>query len=459
MNQSRLVRGLGLLVALAAAYFVAGKLGLRLASVNPSATAVWPPTGIALAAFVLVGYGVWPAIFLGAFLVNLTTTGSVATSIGVAVGNTLEGLVGAYLVSRFARGRQAFDRAQDVFKFALLAAMVSTTVSATTGVTTISLGGFARWDDYGSIWLTWWLGDAVGALVVAPAVMLWAADSRVRWDRRHALEAAALALGVIVVGFAVFGGWLPTTTKSYPLEFICVPLLVWAAFRFGQREAATAVVVLSGIAIWGTSRGFGPFVQPTPHESLLLLQAFLGVMALTILALAAVVAERKDVEGRLRHLAVSDPLTGLANYRQLADAVGAEIRRSQRTERPFSVVLLDLDGLKRINDRYGHVVGSLALRRVAETLLASCRGVDTAARFGGDEFALVLPETGETAAWQVARRVSQRVAQDGEQPALSISLGVAVYPRDGATLEALFSAADRTLYRTKAQRRSKSRAG
>jgi diguanylate cyclase (GGDEF)-like protein len=275
----------------------------------------------------------------------------------------------------------------------------------------------------------------------------------VRWTRRHALEAVGLLLSVGVVGIAVFDGLFPWRDRHYPLEFLCVPLLLWAAFRFEPREAATAVVVLSGVAIAGTLSGFGPFARPTYDKSLPLLQAFLGVTAVVTLVLAAAVAERKEAEERLRRLAVSDPLTGLANYRQLVVALDSEINRSTRTERPFAVVLMDMDGLKTINDRFGHLVGSLALRRVAETLLGSCRGIDSAARFGGDEFALVLPETGNAAAWHVARRVADRVARDGEQPAISVSVGVAVYPRDGATLETLLNTADRSLYDTKARRR------
>src|SRR5438309_6007395 len=138
---------------LAAVYFVAGKLGLRLAFVHASATAVWPPTGIAIAAFLILGLRAWPAILVGAFLVNLTTAGSVATSIGLGIGNTLEGVVGAYLVNRFAGGRNAFERAPDVFRFALVAALLSTTVSATVGVTTLAISGYANWADYGPIWL------------------------------------------------------------------------------------------------------------------------------------------------------------------------------------------------------------------------------------------------------------------------------------------------------------------
>ena len=447
-----MLRSLAALTAVAVVYFIAGKLGLRLAYLHASATPVWPPTGIALAALLIFGYRVWPAILVSAFFVNLTTAGSIATSIGISVGNTLEGLVGAYLVNRFANGRHAFNRARDTFKLALLAAVFSTMVSATTGVTTLSVGGFARWADFGSIWMTWWLGDAVGALVVAPLVLLWSARPQVRWSARQIIEAAALLLGLGLVGLTVFGGLFPSTIRNYPLEFLSIPFLIWAAFRFGPREVATAIGVLSAIAISGTLRGFGPFARSSPNESLLLLQAFIAVTAVMTLALAAIVSERKQMEAQLRTLVVSDPLTGLANYRRLMSALDAEIERCQRTGRPFAIVFLDLDRLKKINDRYGHLVGSRALCRVAEVLHTSCRAVDTAARFGGDEFAVILPETDQAAAARVASRIVQRCATDGEKPALSVSVGVGMYAFRGETAEALLSAADTLLYDAKARR-------
>jgi len=434
------------MVGLAAVYFVAAKLGLRLAFAYPSATPVWPPTGIALAAYLIFGARVWPAIFVGAFFANLTTAGSVATSLGIAAGNTLEGLLASYLVQRFAAGRQAFARPRNAFRFAVLGAGVSAVVSATCGVTSLVLGGFARWADSGSMWLTWWLGDGAGALVVAPVVLLWRESPRLQWDRRQAIEGAALLVCLILVAELVFGGHFPAQTKNYPLEFVCIPLLLWAAFRFGARETATAILLLSVIAIHGTLRGFGPFARAAQNESLLLLQAFIAVIAVTKLIVAAVVAERRRMEGHLRDLAVRDPLTGLANYRQLMVALEAEIRRSQRTERPFAVLLLDVDGLKRINDRHGHLVGSRALCRLAEVLHTSCRAVDTAARYGGDEFALVLPETDDAAALNVAARVCERLKQDVDKPPVTASFGVALFPRDGKTAEAMLSGADRALY-------------
>jgi len=437
------------MVGLAAVYFVAAKLSLRLAFVNPSATAVWPPTGIALAAFLILGARVWPAIFAGAFLANLATAGSLATSIGIASGNTLEGLLGAYLVQRFAAGGQAFGRPRNAFRFAVLAAAVSTTVSATCGVMSLTLGGFARWADVGGIWLTWWLGDGAGALVVAPVVLLWNENPRVQWTKQQVVEAGALLVSLVLVGLFVFGAAFPMQTKNYPLEFLCIPVLLWAAFRFGARETATAILLLSLLAIRGTLLGFGPFARDTRNESLLLLQAFIAVIAVTKLIVASVVAERRRMEGHLRDLAVHDPLTGLANYRQLMVALEAEIRRSQRTQRGFAVLLLDVDGLKRINDRHGHLVGSRVLCRLAEVLHMSCRVVDTAARYGGDEFALVLPETDDTAARQVAARVSERLTKDVETPRIKASFGVALFPRDGSTAEAILSGADRALYTMK----------
>src|SRR5881296_4308012 len=290
-------------LGLAAIYLLAGKLGLLLAFVHASATAVWPPTGIALAAFLLLGYRVWPGIFLGAFLVNLTTAGSVATTLGIATGNTLEGLAGAYLVNRFAHGAHAFDRPQDVFKFAVLAGLASTTVSPFFGVTSLALGGYADWAEYGRIWLTWWLGDAGGALIVAPVLLLWGQDPRAHWTLAQVKEVGLLLVTLLLVGLAVFGGVLPITIETYPLGFLCIPILLWTAFRFGPRETATATLLLSGIAIWGTLSGFGPFARETQNESLLLLQAFMGVTAIMALALAAGVTEQTRAEETRAYLA------------------------------------------------------------------------------------------------------------------------------------------------------------
>ncbi len=288
-----------IIAGLAAIYFAAGKLGLLLAFVHVSATAVWPPTGIALAALLLFGPRVWPGVFIGAFLVNLTTAGSALTSAGIAVGNTLEALVAAYLVERYANGRRAFDRLGDVLRFSVLAALFSPVVSATFGVTSLSVTGYAQWTDFGPIWVTWWLGDAGGALIVAPLLIVWSNDPRpASLDRGRALELVAFTLALAFTLLLVFGGVSPFAGKAYPTTFLAFPVLVWAAFRFGPQVAATALFILSAAATWSTLSGLGPFAGAPPNEALLLLQAFMGVAAVMTLALAAAEVELRRAEAR-----------------------------------------------------------------------------------------------------------------------------------------------------------------
>ena len=164
------------------------------------------------------------------------------------------------------------------------------------------------------------------------------------------------------------------------------------------------------------------------------------------------VTRQRELEDHLRRQAASDSLTGLANYRRLVDVLDSEIRRSKRTNREFAMLFFDLDGLKRINDRYGHLIGSQALCRLADALCSCCRDIDTPARFGGDEFAVVLPETDAEAANLVARRIFESIANDGKRPRLSVSFGVAVYPTNGGSLESLLFQADSALYSMKRQR-------
>ncbi|HKQ40486.1 MAG TPA: MASE1 domain-containing protein [Verrucomicrobiae bacterium] len=282
------------------AYFASGRFGLSLAFLNASASAVWPPTGLALAALLLFGYGLWPGIFCGAFFVNLLTQGSALTSFAIASGNTLEALLAAWLINRFVNGCRSFDRTANVFKFAFLAATLSTFVSATVGVTSLHFAGSVKPGEFWPVWTTWWIGDLVSNLIVAPLLLI-CFGSRVErppsW--RNLVEAAALLLAVVIIGKLVFFLEIPFGPRNEPLEYLAIPPLVWAALRFGQFGAITSAAAMSAIAIWGTLGNFGPFAGPDPNKSLLLLQAFMGTITLTALALAAVTSERKRAEQRL----------------------------------------------------------------------------------------------------------------------------------------------------------------
>src|SRR5213595_3620302 len=297
--QSRRFSGLPLIGSLAVIYFIAGKLGLMLASLHASASPVWPPAGIALAGSLLLGYRAWPAVFIGAFLVNVTTAGNVATSFAIATGNTLEALVGVWLVNRFAGGTNVFDRPQGVFKFAF-AAGISAVISPALGVTSLGVAGFVDWANYGAIWLTWWLGDATGDLVFTPLVLLWSVASKRRWNKKEAAEVGALLLLLVLLSAVVFGGWPAVSARNYPIVLICGPIVIWTAFRFTQRETATGIFILSAIAVWGTLHGLGPFVRETENQSLLALQWWTAVLSITAMALSAGMAERRRVEEELQ---------------------------------------------------------------------------------------------------------------------------------------------------------------
>jgi PAS domain S-box-containing protein len=283
-------------LALTAVYVGCGKLGLMLAFVNASASAVWPPTGVALAALLVRGYRLWPGVFLGAFLVNITTQGSLATNLGIAGGNTCEALIGAWLVRRFAAGLKAFTRTRTFFRFVVLAGLISTIISPVVGVTSLCLGGFAPWNRYGAIWLTWWLGDMISNLVVAPLLLIWFVHGFPQVKLRQSLEAASLLIVLVLLGRVIFLADYGPGIGHFPLTYLALLPLLWAAFRFGERGAVTAAFVTAGIAVWGTLRGWGPFAIRDPNASLLFLQAFVGTAAVMAIALALAISERKLAE-------------------------------------------------------------------------------------------------------------------------------------------------------------------
>jgi signal transduction histidine kinase len=277
---------------LAGVYVAAAKAAFALAFVQTSIAPIWPPSGIALAAVLLLGYRAVPGIWLGAFIFNASTPVPLWVSAAIAAGNTLEALAGAWLLRR-AGFSHAIDRVRDVLALAALAAPVSTAISATVGVASLWLSGTLPGHSLPSAWVIWWAGDAAGVLTVAPLLLLW---STWRWGGRprptRVLEAAALAaaLTLLVAG---------SLTVPVVRPFLVFPALVWAAVRFRQAGAAIVTLLVAAVVVWATARGRGPFAGSSLTQSLLLAQAFTGVMIATgLLLLAALTAER-DQASRL----------------------------------------------------------------------------------------------------------------------------------------------------------------
>jgi diguanylate cyclase (GGDEF)-like protein len=277
--------------------------------------------------------------------------------------------------------------------------------------------------------------------------------------KRNILAVLAIvvaALCMIALAFLAFphqppihpGNLIARPWEMLPGVIFLAAAFVLARIPDGDRYAFDAVLV------WVAGINAAAHVIAT--QSARLLDAPMAVSQLLntvgcLVLLGATLLDNAQLFGQVRTLAISDSLTGLANYRRLLDVLQSELERSGRTNRSFSVLLMDLDRLKGINDRYGHLAGSRALCRVADILRLHCRSIDTAARYGGDEFALVLPETNELAARQVAERIRNRLKVDEEIPPISVSIGIATFPQRGSSIQQLLESADRALYTMKEQ--------
>jgi serine phosphatase RsbU (regulator of sigma subunit) len=286
------------IVAVAAVYVASGKLGLDLAFTTGSVTAIWPPTGIALAALVLGGYRMWPAVALGALLTNINTGINAGTILGITLGNTLEALVGAYLLLDVIGFRPTLERVGDVLALVAFGAVISTMVSATIGVTSLVIGGSVDFADIPSVWRTWWLGDMGGDLIVAPAVLVAATHWPYNKAPGRPLEAVALVLSL--AGLSV---WLFTLETT--LVYLVFPLLIWAALRFWQPGAAAGSLLVATIAVTFTAHGRGPFAASGPDERLLLAQTLVAVAGTTSLVLAALTSQHVRAERAMRELAAT----------------------------------------------------------------------------------------------------------------------------------------------------------
>ena len=277
---------------LAAAYLLVGRIGFMVSAVDPIVSSVWPPSGIALAAMLLMGPRFWPGITIGALILNATGNIAPLPAMVIAVGNTLESLLAAWLLTSVGF-RQSLERLRDVFALVVLGGIASAPVSATVGVIVLAfVRGTAGIPDW-TIWTTWFSGDAIGIVLVTPLILSWAAGAPLRVSRRDVIEASLLSTLLIACAVVLWRG---------PVSYVYAifPLTIWAALRFGVRGAAAASLVVTAIAVGYTVSGIGPFATSTPVNNLFSLQTFIGVLALTNLIIAAVIAERRTVESALQ---------------------------------------------------------------------------------------------------------------------------------------------------------------
>ena len=293
---------IALIFGLALVYAACARLGLAFDAVSGFATLVWPPSGIAIAALLILGLRVWPGVLMGAFIANLTVGAPPVVSLGIGTGNTLEAVTAAYLIHRTPGFTVTLESVRSALALIILGAVVSTLISSSIGVVSLYLGGLIGEAQMRATWRAWWIGDMVGVLLVTPIILVWSAPPRARFDQ-HWLEKVGLSLAVVGISFlGFFGGLLRVPTLATPFHHadMLLAVLGWAALRFGQRGSVTASTVVSLTAIAGTALGYGPFAVSELTQGLLSLQTFMGLVAATFLLFGATISERCIAEDEAR---------------------------------------------------------------------------------------------------------------------------------------------------------------
>jgi len=460
VGPNRQIANLAQMGLLAVVYFVAAKLSLQFAIPPGYATAVWPPSGIALAATLLLGSRLWPGVWLGAALVNYTVNSSPILAVLMGTGNALEALAGAALVRRYIGVPRRFERYKDVVIFIAVAAL-SCTIASTVAVLSLAMVGSVAWSDLLPNWWTWWQGDVTGIILVTPLILSWRPRRAAPWSRQKKLEALCLG-GLLLIDTHLVFGDATEFLSPFPLTFTILPIIMWAALRFSQRVVTMATAAVSAFAIDYTVNGIGPFALWSLNESLLILLAFISTVVITGLVLSALRIERGEAIDQLeralselREQAVTDPLTGLYNRRYLWEFLRREWIRAKRKGDTLAVVMIDLDHFKRVNDAHGHEAGDFVLTAVAALLRNRIRSSDIVCRYGGEEFALVLPEASlenvRLRAEDIRLAIKELDLNHQGVPLgrITASLGIALFPDHVNDPDSLMQAADTALYDAK----------
>lgn len=416
------------LVGVAVLYAAAAIGGLAYAVVGSTVTLVWAPSGIALAALLAYGYRMAFGVALGAFLANAWTGIPLLAALGIACGNTVAALAGAFLLQSMAHFRIALDRRRDVFALVVLAALLSTLLSALMGAVTLRFSGLVPMDEAATVGLKWWLGDMLGVLVVAPPLLLWLSDTSLAPSPRKIAEACGMVTVLAAVSYAIFGAPGSELQGFYPASLAVFPFVIWGALRFGQWGATLVTLVISVLAIWGTSQGTGPFAIGEPVDNLMRWCAFAIVVAVTGLLLASSVAEQLRAQSELKKSHEELELRVEKRTREL-DRRNADLHREMLARRQLEVQLI------RISEDQLQAIG----RELHDGL---CQQLTSLAFFG----ATLQQQLAERA--QPEADLAQRIVDLANQAnAMTRSIAHGLYPAElalGGLTEALAQLAENT---------------
>lgn len=442
--------------------------------------------GIALAGLLLGGNRLWLGVALGSVLANphLIDNDGRAAILIVAAGmaSAIQASISATLYRAVARIEMPFYSARDAGWFVVLAGLLGSLIAPALLALLHIATGSLEWDQFGNLWLRLWVSNASGVLLAAPLVLAWTTGRSLRIGPWQGPEIILLFAAPFAIATAI-------SLTHYPIEYLYLPLLAWAAFRFGARGATVLLVTVAALAVAMTIRGLGSFVSPVSLVSLLLLDSFIITVASSTLVLLGVITQRDAAErgladaqatletrvrlrtqelaavnGRLRRIADIDGLTGVANRRYFNVQLDAEWRKAESAGQRLTVILMDVDHFKAFNDSYGHPAGDKCLQSIAEALgNALQRNGELLARYGGEEFVVLMPNADGSEGVRTAERLRRNVADRAiphcvpqGQSRVTLSAGVAsMIPTPYAAPADLLARADAALYRAKGDGRDR----
>jgi diguanylate cyclase (GGDEF)-like protein len=452
------------IIAIAIIYVATAKVGQTFSIPPGNITPIWIPSGIMLALVVLRGYGIWPGIFFGAVIGNVwayfdseslsSVMLSLFASFSNGFGDVISALIAVFMLKRKCGTTNPFAGIPNFVTFLLYGAVIGPFISAFMGVGSLAIGGFLPWDDCIEALITWWVGDGVGALLIAPAILIFTFKGKVIDVRKVATELVLYLTAVALVAYLIIK---PEAYEFILVEpiYMIIPLLFWSLFRLGHPVTYISLLFFFGLSINAAFNGVGAFTHPNQLIAMLKMQGYFVLVSSSVFIVGAILQDREQLLEKLEDKVSHDTLTGAMSRAYFDDCFEQESSRFDRYEISFSMVMIDLDLFKKINDQYGHLIGDDVLKQVVNIIQSSLRDSDTLARWGGEEFIVLLPATTGSGALQFAELARKRVENEvfKDEIKLTISLGVAEFKK-GDSLKDFLQKLDSALYKSKGNGRN-----
>ncbi len=435
----------------AVAYFLFSLLGYLFISPDNELPIIWPQAGMAIAAVLVIGFEALPGVFIGSFAIAVATGVSAELSALVALGSTIAAAFPAYFLLVKNNFSYMLENISSILKLLLLGVVLSPMIAATVSLLGMFLVGITVGDDFPILWGSRWLRDSLGALVFAPFLIVWLGNNLPRLDKHNLLEGSAIILlGLSLECLIFFGDLKPGIAPS--ITFFLIPIIIWASFRLKIHGLAVVNLLIMGYFLWGSAHGMGSlFDNIVPSYPTYLI--VLSTMWATSLILSASLAKYARVQKSLSDLSNHDTLTNLYNRLFFE----TELKRLDSSRQfPISIIMADLDNLKRVNDTFGHRAGDQLLKNLANLFMTIFRHEDIICRIGGDEFVVLLPNTGEPETRIILERLNKQVDlfnKDHPDLPIGISIGVSTASQ-GESLVGHLKIADNLMYEEKARKKN-----